>query len=130
MITGIANVALLVRDYDEAIAFYSGILGFKVVEDKDMGNGKRWITLEAPGKLGSRLLLSKAATPEQQKYLGKQTGGRVAFFVYTNNFDADYAHFKSKGVVFCEEPRHELYGKVVVFEDLYGNRIDFIEPRA
>jgi len=130
MITGIANVSLLVRDYDEAIAFYSGILGFNVAEDKDMGNGKRWITLEAPGKFGSRILLSKAANAEQLKYLGKQSGGRVAFFIYTNNFDADYAHFKAKGVTFCEEPRHEVYGKVVVFEDLYGNRIDFIEPRA
>lgn len=126
MIEGIGQVALLVRDYDEAKTFYCGVLGFNCVEDTQQPT-KRWVRLRAAGGVGSEILLSKAVTPEQQAVIGNQAGGRVLFFVYTNDFEKDYEKLKSSGVQFEESPRLEVYGKVVVFKDLYGNRIDLIE---
>jgi len=126
MIIGIAHVALLVKEYDEAIDFYCNKLGFKLIEDTPMGH-KRWVRIEAPGLRGSEILLSRAADDEQRAFVGKQAGGRVLFFFHTNNFDSDYELLCSKGVEFTEPARKEAYGKVAVFKDLYGNRIDFIE---
>lgn len=126
MIVGIAHIALLVREYDEAIDFYCNKLGFRVIEDIQMPN-KRWVRLEAPGKLGSEILLSRAINEEQLFVVGKQAGGRVFFYFHTSDFDLDYHLFLSKGVEFTEKPRIEEYGKVAVFKDLYGNRIDLIE---
>jgi len=120
-------VSLLVRDYDEAIAFYVGKLGFEPVEDTDMGAGKRWVTVRPRGGQTS-LLLAKAATPDQQARVGDQAGGRVWLFLETDDFARDHAAFSAAGVRFREEPRREPYGMVAVFEDLYGNAWDLIEP--
>ena len=128
MITGIAHTALVVRDYEEAIEFYCGKLGFIVVEDTELKN-KRWIRLRAPGGKGSEILLSRAVDDKQRAAIGNQTGGRVLFFLNTDDFDSDYAKFRSAGIEFTEGPSEADYGKVAVFKDLYGNRIDLIEPR-
>lgn len=126
MIIGIAQTALLVREYEEAIDFYSGKLGFHVIEDTQLPN-KRWIRLQAPGKKGSEILLSKAINESQLAVVGNQAGGRVLFFLQTDHFDKEYENLTSKGVEFSEEPSIQDYGKVAVFKDLYGNRIDLIE---
>ncbi len=128
MIQKIAHTALVVRDYEEAIQFYCGILGFQVVEDTPLEE-KRWVRLATPGKIGSEILLSKAVNEEQQAAIGKQAGGRVLFFLHTDDFEGDYQLFKAKGVEFTEGPFEHEYGKVAVFKDLYGNRIDLIEPK-
>ena len=128
MITGIALTALIVRDYEEAIAFYCGKLGFIVAEDSKLEK-KRWIRLRAPRGKGSEILLSKAVDDKQCAAIGNQTGGRVLFFLHTDDFDADYAKLKSSGIEFAEGPWEADYGKAAVFKDLYGNRIDLIEPR-
>ncbi|GAA0389709.1 VOC family protein [Brevundimonas terrae] len=120
-------VSLLVRDYDEAIAFYVGKLGFDLSEDTDMGGAKRWVRVTPKGGQTS-LLLARAATPEQVAQIGNQAGGRVWLFLYTDDLMRDHANWLKAGVVFREMPRHEAYGKVVVFEDLYGNGWDLIEP--
>ena len=120
-------VSLLVRDYDEAIAFYVGKLGFDLSEDTDMGGGKRWVRV-TPNGGGTSLLLAKATTDEQRARVGDQAGGRVWLFLETDDFERDYAAWSTGAVVFRETPRHEPYGKVVVFEDLYGNAWDLIEP--
>lgn len=125
----LAYLSLLVRDYDEAIAYYTQILGFDLLEDTDMGGGKRWVRVAPLGSgRGSGLLLAKAVNAEQSSRVGNQTGGRVFLFLHTDDFQRDYERMKSKGVKFLEQPRHEVYGTVVVFEDLYGNKWDFIEP--
>ena len=129
MITGLAHTALLVREYDEAKDFYCGKLGFLVAEDTELPTGKRWVRLRAPGGQGSEILLSRAVDDKQQAAVGNQTGGRVLFFMHTDAFDADYAAFKAKGIQFTEGPLQAEYGKVAVFKDLYGNRIDLIERR-
>ena len=126
MILGVAQVALLVREYDEAIAFYAGVLGFVVVEDTPLDT-KRWIRLRAPGERGAELVLSRASE-SQREHVGKQAGGRVFLFLHTSDLDADYARLVAAGVTFTEPPRGEPYGRVAVFLDLYGNRIDLIEP--
>ncbi|MBA3339170.1 MAG: VOC family protein [Geodermatophilaceae bacterium] len=124
----LAAVSLLVRDYDEAIAHYCRGLGFELIEDTDLGGGKRWV-LVAPSKdAGSRLLLAQASGPEQEARIGDQTGGRVFLFSHTEAFAADHARYVEAGIRFIEAPRHEPYGTVAVFEDLYGNRWDLIEP--
>ena len=123
----IGYIALLVRDYDEAIAFYTQKLRFDLVEDTDLGDGKRWVLVRPPSAFESCLLLAKAATPEQEKRIGDQTGGRVFLFLHTDDFWRDYADMMARDVVFCEEPRTESYGTVVVFEDLYGNKWDLLE---
>jgi catechol 2,3-dioxygenase-like lactoylglutathione lyase family enzyme len=129
MITGIAHTALVVRDYEEAMGFYCGKLGFVVAEDTQLEK-KRWIRLRAPGGGGSEILLSRAVDDSQCAAVGNQTGGRVLFFFHTDDFDADYAKFKALGIEFTEGPRVTDYGKVAVFKDLYGNRIDLIQPRG
>jgi catechol 2,3-dioxygenase-like lactoylglutathione lyase family enzyme len=118
-------VAFLVRDYDEAIAWFTGILGFELVEDTVLAPGKRWVVV-APVVGATALLLAKGVG-EQAARVGDQTGGRVAFFLHTDSFASDYARMRAAGVSFLEAPRSEPYGTVVVFEDLYGNRWDLIE---
>ena len=125
----IARVALLVRDYDEAIEYFTKTLGFSLLEDEPRGPAKRWVVVAPQGGREAALLLARAATDEQRAAIGRQTGGRVFLFLHTDDFDRDYATYRARGVRFVEEPRLESYGKVVVFEDLYGNRWDLIEPR-
>jgi steroid delta-isomerase-like uncharacterized protein len=127
MIQAVAQTALLVRDYDEAKDFYCGKLGFELVEDTPL-SAKRWVRIRAAGKQGSEILLSRAVDEEQQTLIGKQAGGRVLFFLHTDNLAVDYQTLRERGVQFVEEPRSESYGKVAVFKDLYGNRIDLIQP--
>jgi catechol 2,3-dioxygenase-like lactoylglutathione lyase family enzyme len=123
----LATVALVVPDYDEAIHFYVGTLGFGLVSDIDLGGGKRWVTVGVEG--GARFLLAKADGDVQSARIGDQTGGRVGFFLETDDFARDHAAMTARGVRFLEEPRHEAYGSVAVFEDIYGNRFDLIEPQ-
>ena len=125
----IGYVALVVREYDEAIEFFARVLGFEVVEDTAVGEGKRWVLVRPRGSGGTCLLLARAATPEQAARVGDQTGGRVGFFLHTDDFRRDYEALRSRGVRFSEEPREEGYGTVAVFEDLYGNRWDLLQPR-
>ncbi len=125
----IAHVTYLVRDYDEAIAFFTQALSFTLVEDTPLENGNRWVLVSPPDLNGTSMLLAKAATPEQEKAIGNQTGGRVFLFLQTDNFTRDYGRMTEKGVRFKEKPREEPYGTVAVFEDLYGNKWDLIEPR-
>ena len=124
----IAKLSLLVRDYDEAIDWFSRCLGFELAEDIDMGGGKRWVVMEPPGTRGAALLLAQASGPKQEAAIGNQTGGRVFLFLETSNFDRDYQHMLSEGVTFREAPRVEAYGKVVVFEDVAGNLWDLVAP--
>ena len=126
----LAALALLVRDYDEAIAWYTGALGFTLAEDRDLGGGKRWVTVTPPGSDGAKLLLARATSEAQAARVGDQAGGRVFLFLHTDDFARDHAAYVSRGVRFVEQPRHETYGSVAVFEDLYGNRWDLIEPRG
>ena len=123
----IINVTIVVRDYDEAIQFYTQVLGFTLVDDTDLGDGKRWVRVSPPGNSGASLLLSQAINPEQTSRIGNQTGGRVFLFLQTDDFLRDFPILKSRGLNFIEEPRHEPYGIVAIFEDLYGNRWDFIQ---
>jgi catechol 2,3-dioxygenase-like lactoylglutathione lyase family enzyme len=122
----ISMVALVVRDYDEAIRFFTQSLDFELLEDSPRTDDKRWVRVAPRGGQGTALLLARAATPEQQKAVGNQTGGRVFLFLETDDFDRDYARMKSRGVRFTEDPRREEYGKVVVFLDLCGNKWDLI----
>lgn len=124
----IAALALVVRDYDEAIAFFTQSLGFSLLEDSPRENGKRWVRVAPPNSAGPSLLLAKAATPEQSASIGNQTGGRVFLFLHTDNFARDHAAYTARGVRFLESPRLEPYGTVAVFADLYGNKWDLIEP--
>jgi catechol 2,3-dioxygenase-like lactoylglutathione lyase family enzyme len=122
-------VSLVVRDYDEALSFYVGTLGFRLVEDTFVPvQSKRWVVVAPPGATESRLLLAQASTPEQASRIGSQTGGRVFLFLYTDDFWRDYESYKSKGVVFVREPKEEAYGTVAVFLDLYGNMWDLLQP--
>ena len=123
----IGSVALVVNDYDEAIAFYTEKLQFTLIEDTDLGEGKRWVLVSPPGSNGTHLLLAKASNQQQMHAVGNQTGGRVFLFLHSNDFWRDYNSMKSKGVVFNESPREEPYGTVVVFQDLYGNKWDLLE---
>ena len=124
----LAAVTLLVRDYDEALSFYIDRLGFELVEDRPLG-AKRWVVIRPPGPgLGADLLLAQAATPRQLAQVGDQAGGRVFLFLHTDDFARDHARMQAQGVVFLETPRTEPYGTVAVFEDLYGNRWDLLQP--
>jgi catechol 2,3-dioxygenase-like lactoylglutathione lyase family enzyme len=123
----IGSVALLVRDYDEAIAYFTRCLGFELVEDTLLAGGKRWVRV-APSGGGSTLLLARAATPEQSACVGNQTGGRVFLFLHTDDFARDYTEMRARGVTFLEQPRREAYGTVAVFADLYGNKWDLVQP--
>src|SRR5207253_2045900 len=122
-----AAVTFLVRDYDEAIAWFTGALGFDLLENSELGDGKRWVRVSAKSG-GSALLLAKADGPERA--VGRAAGGRVAFFLYTDDFARDHVAMLAKGVHFREPPRHEDYGTVAVFDDLYGNGWDLIEPKV
>ena len=123
----IAAVALVVRDYDDAIAFFTSVLDFELVEDSPLGNGKRWVVVKPAGS-GAALLLARAGTSEQAAHIGNQTGGRVFLFLHTDDFERDWRTMLERGVRFVEGPRLESYGKVGVFLDLYGNRWDLIQP--
>ncbi|GAL03411.1 glyoxalase family protein [Photobacterium aphoticum] len=123
----IGNIALVVDNYDDAIAFYTQKLQFTLVEDTDLGGGKRWVQVSPPNSNGTNLLLAQASNDAQQQAVGNQTGGRVFLFLQTNDFWRDYEDMKAKGVVFNETPREEAYGTVVVFQDLYGNKWDLLQ---
>ena len=123
-------VALVVREYDEAISFYVDRVGFDLVEDTPRPDGSRWVVVRPPGARETALLLARASTPGQRERVGDQTGGRVGLFLNTDDFARDHARMSAAGVRFVEEPRHEAYGSVAVFEDLYGNRWDLIQPRG
>jgi len=125
----LALLSLLVRDYDEALAFYVGKMGLSLVEDSHLGGGKRWVVV-APGAAGTRFLLAKASDDQQTALVGGQGGGRVWLFLHTDAFEADHARLSAAGVRFLEAPRHEAYGSVAVFEDLYGNRWDLLQPKT
>jgi len=125
----LGHVALVVRDYDEAIAFYTQSLGFQLIEDTDLGDGKRWVLVRPPGSTGTDLLLARAVTPEQASRIGNQTGGRVFLFLHTDDFWWDYRAMTARGVKFVRPPSEESYGTVAVFEDLYGNKWDLIQPQ-
>lgn len=124
----IAHMALVVADYDEAIAFYTQKLNFTLIEDTVLNEAKRWVLVAPPGAKETCLLLAKAADEEQQSRIGNQTGGRVFLFLYTDDFKRDYEQMKARGVVFVREPVTEAYGTVAVFKDLYGNLWDLLEP--
>jgi catechol 2,3-dioxygenase-like lactoylglutathione lyase family enzyme len=124
----IATVTLVVDDYDRAIAFYRDVLGLTLVADTPLGGGKRWVVVAGAG--GARLLLAKADGSAQQAAIGNQTGGRVGFFLRTDDFARDHAAMRAGGVRFLEEPRHEVYGTVAVFSDPYGNTFDLIQHAA
>jgi catechol 2,3-dioxygenase-like lactoylglutathione lyase family enzyme len=122
-------LSLVVGDYDEAIDFYTRVMRFRLVEDTPMGGGKRWVVVAPDNEQGARLLLARAATPEQTAAIGNQAGGRVFLFLHTSDIDGDIAHLRAHEVRFAEPaPRDEPYGRVIVFHDLYGNKWDLIQP--
>ncbi len=124
----IAALTLVVKSYDDVIRWYRDCLGFAIT-DTDLGGGKRWVTATPPGG-GCALLFAQAANPEQSSAIGAQAGGRVLLFLHTDDFARDHAAMTAAGVTFLETPRHEPYGTVAVFEDLYGNRWDLLQPRS
>ncbi len=124
----VAQITLVVDDYDKAIEFYTQVLGFELVEDTQMSDIKRWVVIKPQGTNECCLLLAKAANEEQKSRVGNQTGGRVFLFLNTDNLQTDYYNLKANGVKIVREPSNEKYGKVMVFEDLYGNLIDMIGP--
>ena len=124
----IGAVALLVREYDEAIDWFTGKLGFDLVTDTGLDENKRWVLVAPPGLSGTRLLLARAKNAVELAAVGNQAGGRVFLFLHTDDFARDHRRFMERGVRFAEVPRHESYGTVAVFEDLYGNRWDLIGP--
>jgi len=127
----IGQVALVVRDYDEAIHFYVDVLGFTLIEDTVIpAQGKRWVVVAPQGSTGSRLLLARAVDDEQASRIGNQAGGRVFLFLHTDDFWRDYHAYRAMGVIFVREPKSENYGTVAVFKDLYGNLWDLLQPNA
>jgi catechol 2,3-dioxygenase-like lactoylglutathione lyase family enzyme len=124
----IACISLLVKDYDEAISFFTKKLNFELIEDTILNEQKRWVIVSPPGSSECTILLAKASNDEQIKYVGNQTGGRVFLFLNTDNFQRDYQNLLNHGVTIVREPSVEIYGTVAVFEDLYGNLWDLIEP--
>ena len=134
MSQNLAHVCLLVRDYDEAIHFFTHSLGFHLIEDspsKDReGHDKRWVLVAPPGSRGTNLLLAKASHEQESSRIGNQTGGRVFLFLHTDDFWRDHAAMLAKGVRFVRSPREEPYGTVAVFEDLYGNQWDLLQPKS
>jgi catechol 2,3-dioxygenase-like lactoylglutathione lyase family enzyme len=125
----IVHIALVVREYDEAIAFFCRKLKFDLVEDTHQPEqDKRWVLVAPPGSMGPQLLLARASTPEQEAYIGRQTGGRVFLFLATDDFWRDYDDMVAEGIVFVRDPKEESYGTVAVFQDLYGNLWDLIQP--
>ncbi|HEX8580455.1 MAG TPA: VOC family protein [Allosphingosinicella sp.] len=136
MLQSLAHIALIVRDYDEAIAWYTGVLGFTLIADEQQPEqDKRWVLVEPPGAgdNAASLLLARASSPEQEAFIGNQAGGRVFLFLKTDDFDRDYEAYLARGVRFVRPPAERPYGKVAVFKDLYGNLWDlvqFAEPQA
>ena len=128
MTQNIGHVAIVVDDYDEAIRFYTQVLNFELIEDTKLSERKRWVIVAPRGSKGCSLLLARADGEKQRSRIGNQTGGRVFLFLYTNDFDRDYRALTHKGVAFKRKPKKEEYGTVAVFEDLYGNLWDLIEP--
>jgi catechol 2,3-dioxygenase-like lactoylglutathione lyase family enzyme len=128
--SNLGMITVVVDNYDAAIDYYTTALGFTLVEDTKMSETKRWVVVAPDPNNGAALLLAEATTPEQSAAIGNQSGGRVMFFLYTDNFDRDYALMAKHNVAFTEEPRLEDFGKVVVFADKYGNKWDFIERRT
>jgi catechol 2,3-dioxygenase-like lactoylglutathione lyase family enzyme len=126
MAVSAGSFTVLVRDYDAAIAFFTGAVGLDLVEDTDQGGGRRWVVVGGAG--GATVILARADTPEQIARIGDQTGGRVGFFLHSDDIVADHHRMRDHGVRFLEELRHEPYGSVAVFEDLAGNRWDLIQP--
>jgi catechol 2,3-dioxygenase-like lactoylglutathione lyase family enzyme len=124
----LAHTTFLVRDYDEALTFFLDSLGFRLVEDSPLPAGNRWVIVAPPGSRGASLLLAQAATPEQIQRVGNQAGGRVFLFLHTDDFWRDYRLMQASSVKFLESPREESYGTVAVFEDLYGNKWDLLQP--
>ena len=124
----IAHIAVVVKDYDEAIEFYTEKLDFSLIEDTKLSEEKRWVIVAPKGAKECCLLLSKAANKEQEKSIGNQTGGRVFLFLFTDNFQRDYEKMLERGIKFIRPPEQMDYGKVAVFEDLYGNLWDLLEP--
>jgi catechol 2,3-dioxygenase-like lactoylglutathione lyase family enzyme len=126
----IGLVSLVVRDYDEALEFFVGVLGFTLVEDTFvLEQSKRWVVVSPPGSRETGVLLARASTPEQATRIGDQTGGRVFLFLYTDDFWRDYESLKTKGIVFVRDPKEHPYGIVAVFKDLYGNHWDLLQPK-
>jgi catechol 2,3-dioxygenase-like lactoylglutathione lyase family enzyme len=123
----LGHVALIVRDYDEALAYFTGTLNFEVIEDSRLSEEKRWVLIAPPGSKGTSLLLARAKTPEQLTRIGNQTGGRVFLFLHTDDFWRDYREMTARKVKFTRPPSEETYGTVAVFEDLYGNKWDLLE---
>lgn len=127
----LAHVAIVVREYDEAIEFYTKKLNFSLTEDSyQPEQDKRWVVVAPPGSEGTSLLLARASKPEQESVVGNQAGGRVFLFLRTDDFERDYSEMVARGVTFVREPKIEPYGTVAVFEDLYGNLWDLVEPRS
>ncbi len=125
----IAHVTFLVHDYDEAITWFCSALNFNLFEDQALGGTKRWVVVGPPTDVGARILLAKADNAEQISHIGKAAGGRVAYFLNTDNFVRDHKHMLAQRVQFNEEPRHEAYGTVAVFSDLYGNKWDLLQRK-
>jgi catechol 2,3-dioxygenase-like lactoylglutathione lyase family enzyme len=130
MSQSITHLTLLVRNYDEALEYFTQKLGFDLLQDTPLPGNKRWLLVTPPGSRGAALLLAQADTPEQSLAIGNQTGGRVFLFLHTDDFWRDYKAYQSRGVRFLEAPRKETYGTVAVFEDLYGNKWDLLQPVA
>ena len=130
MSQSISKVTIVVNDYDEAINYYVGVLGFELIEDSTLNADKRWVVVAPNGTSGCQLLLARAANSKQKASIGNQAGGRVFLFLQTDNFWQDYQRYLASGVTFTEEPREEIYGTVVVFEDIYGNRWDMVQPNS
>jgi catechol 2,3-dioxygenase-like lactoylglutathione lyase family enzyme len=129
MTEALACVTLVVRSYDEAIRYFTESLGFELLEDSPRPGGKRWVQVAPVGSPSLSILLAQAATADQEQAIGRHAGGRVGLFLHTDDFQASYERLSRRGVVFLEAPRHEAYGTVAVFEDLYGNKWDLIQPR-
>ena len=128
MATTLGMIDIVIPDYDEAIAHYVDDLGFTLIEDTELSPEKRWVVI-APNKEGARILLAKASNPQQVAAIGNSTGGRVGFFLYTDNFSETYEKYRERAIEFTETPRNESFGQVVVFKDKYGNKWDLIEIR-
>ena len=128
MATTLGMIAIVIPDYDEAVTHYVEDLGFSLVEDTELSPEKRWVVI-APSESGVRILLAKASNSEQRAAIGNSTGGRVGFFLYTDDFDATYRQYLDRGIEFTQTPRSESFGQVVVFKDKYGNKWDLIENR-
>ena len=128
MTTSLGMIAIVIPDYDEAIAHFVNDLGFTLIEDTELSPVKRWVVV-APSNSGAQILLAKASSPQQEAAIGNSTGGRVGYFLYTDNFAETYENYRSRGIEFTETPRSEVFGQVVVFKDKYGNKWDLIEMK-